>query len=454
MSNPKTSKTSFKSTCFVGELFGASPCDRPDGQTTGQCGQEVVPAQVFPQRAKDKGLQTLVTSGLIGHDSSASATLQQSLENKLVPRLDMDGSMLFKLTWKHKTTPLGRQYLERAASVLRTSDKDFTSWPTPCAEQANGEPEAFLERKRRAVMRGVQMGVALTDLNMVAKLSSWRSPNTRLNGGGDYSDPEKAARRLEQGHQLNLSEEVLISVWPTPQTHDDKLRGNTEANNHSFPHDLSNAAMLASWATPKVEDSECAGAHRGVADTLTAQSSLAAWASPSARDWKDTAGMETTGTNPDGSERSRLDQLPRQANLAGWHTPTANPATYTGGNAPGFLNLPGEVKLASWPTLNCPNGGRVQPDEVTMSQRNPDGTKAQAALENVAQLSGPVRLTVGGQVLTGSDAVMENSARCQGQLNPAHSAWLMGISPIWDIFCFRAGKALRSRRSLKKAKKE
>jgi hypothetical protein len=340
------------------------------------------------------------------------------------------------------------------------------------------------------------MGVALTDLNMVAKLSSWPSPDA-CRRGGEYADPEKAALRREQGHQVNLSEAAQITHWPTPQTHDDKLRGNTEADNHSFPHDLSNAATLASWATPKAEDSECAGAHRGVADTLTAQSSLAAWTSPSARDWKDTAGMATTGTNPDGSERSRLDQLPRQVNLASWPTPMAGTPAQNGNNEAGNndssrktvelaswaspkvnddnldrcgvnatekewnrkgasrSSLPLEAKiLAAWPTPNCPNGGRVQSDEVTMSQRKLDGTKAQAALENVAQLSGPVRLTVGGQVLTGSDAVMENSARCQGQLNPAHSAWLMGISPIWDIFCFRAGKALRSRRSSKKAKKE
>lgn len=38
----------------------------------------------------------------------------------------------------------------------------------------------------------------------------------------------------------------------------------------------------------------------------------ATWATPSARDWKDTPGMATTGTNPDGSQRVRFDQLPRQ----------------------------------------------------------------------------------------------------------------------------------------------
>jgi hypothetical protein len=36
------------------------------------------------------------------------------------------------------------------------------------------------------------------------------------------------------------------------------------------------------------------------------------WATPSARDWKDTPGMSSTGVNPDGSERQRLDQLARQ----------------------------------------------------------------------------------------------------------------------------------------------
>jgi len=422
---------------------GASPCAKPDGTTTGQCGPEVAPARASAQRAKAKGLQTLVTSGLLGHDSSASVTLQQSLESRLVPRLDMAGSTLFKLTWKHKSTPLGRRYLERAASVLRTSGNGCTSW---------------------------------------------RSPNARLNGGGDYSDPEKAAKRLEQGHQLNLSEEALLVAWPTPQTHDDKLRGNTNADNHSFPHDLSNAATLASWSTPRSEDSECAGAHRGQADTLHSQANLAAWATPRStekghstgnpdraedkksrledqvflsawatpaeRDWKGAnSHLHVTET---GTGRMHMDQLANQAkHLAGWPTPMAGTPAQNGNNEAGNNDSSRKtVELASWPTPNCPNGGRVQSDAVTMTQRKPDGTKAQAALENVAQLSGPVRLTAGGQVLTGSDAVMENSARCQGQLNPAHSAWLMGISPIWDIFCFRAGEALRSRRSSKKAKKE
>lgn len=38
------------------------------------------------------------------------------------------------------------------------------------------------------------------------------------------------------------------------------------------------------------------------------------------------------------------------------------------------------------------------------------------------------RITATDQVLTGLDAGMEDS----GQLNPAHSRWLMGFPPEWD----------------------
>ena len=95
-------------------------------------------------------------------------------------------------------------------------------------------------------------------------------------------------------HTVSLEHVARFASWPTPQTHDDRERGNTMADNHSFPHDLSN---------------------------------MATWATPSSRDHKDTPGMATTGTNPDGSERTRLDQLPRQAQLTdSGPTPNGSPA--------------------------------------------------------------------------------------------------------------------------------
>ena len=116
---------------------------------------------------------------------------------------------------------------------------------------------------------------------------------------------------------------------------DRRLRpaGNTDSSRKTV--------SLVGWPTPRREDSESTGAHRGTPDTRTSAARLSGWVTPSSRDWKDTPGMATTGINPDGSERSRVDQLPRQAALASGPTSTSSPA---GTEKPGALN----PKLSRW----------------------------------------------------------------------------------------------------------
>lgn len=96
--------------------------------------------------------------------------------------------------------------------------------------------------------------------------------------------------------------------------------------------------------------------------------------------------------------KDRLDQLPRQAFMTGWPTPTAT------------------------------NNDRSPSVERAMSMWRPDGSKAQQRLQDFAGICGPLRLTVFGEMRTGSYVEMANGV----QLNPAHSRWLMGLPRAWD----------------------
>ena len=150
---------------------GPSHSGLPDGQTTDLFGQVHAPASPSASLENKAAAMTSDISGLSGFGSSASVALTQSLANKLKVRLGSDGSTEYSQTWKMKITPAGRRYWAHTASARRTSDSDYSGWPTP---------------------------------------------NARTEGGGDYTDPEKVLKRLSSGHQINLAEIAVMAGWPTP----------------------------------------------------------------------------------------------------------------------------------------------------------------------------------------------------------------------------------------------
>lgn len=291
MSKPPISKDSPSAIYSPESADGRAPLNSQDGQQADLFGQVLAPASHSHQSAKKKDLPMIVIYGHSGSNSSGNATQKQSMGNKSHPQKLSDRSLkLISLKQFGKESLL--KQIKLPTLLLNQQLLDIN---------LDGSIECILTWKDKVTPSGRQYCQLAVSARPIKEIDSgmWPTHNARVKGVGEYTDPQKILNRWEKGHQHNLSEAARIAgMWPTPTS----LSGGSETSNP--PGNSRNLTKMREHALHAI------------------------WSTPSTRDHKDSAGMSTTGVNPDGSERSRMDQLPRQVFgtiMNGSNAPTENP---------------------------------------------------------------------------------------------------------------------------------
>ncbi|KKN05223.1 hypothetical protein LCGC14_1089400, partial [marine sediment metagenome] len=279
-SRRKTSKATAKCICSPALAAGQEPSSSPDGLPTDLLGQPVVPVRRSPSPARKRharraqarvlcgaldelvtqyartaatlGLPTPATYGRKFGGSQPSEGLNSFLANRLKASMPSTGSPEYELRWKSSDTLLGLTICRLRARERRKSDSGFGGWRSPLAQHANGTPEAFLERKRKAVAKGSSMGICLSDLNMAAqawcgRMAGWPAPmagTPAQKGYNEAGNTDSSRKTME-----------LLAGWVSP-TAQDHSRGNKPPRPWDTGVPLSQQAALAGWTTPQAHDAQ------------------------------------------------------------------------------------------------------------------------------------------------------------------------------------------------------
>lgn len=272
-------------TSSLESLDGQLHFDWLDGTTDDQSGPAPVPVSHSALPVKAREPLTSDTSGLSSDASSRSAILQSSLESRLRVLLDVNGSQEYGLTWKHWDMESGPPICALRASARRTSDKGCSGWPTATANN-NGSGES-IEAK---TARGQKDCYNLAD---VASMAGYPTPNTTPEAPNNSTNRGNGAHRPRKTTQCLGEVAGMLAGYPTPRT----LTGGEEQESTRKARGAGGASLQ----------------------------SVAGWMTPTTRDHKDTAGMATEGTNPDGTIRKRMDRNTLLFDVPGT-TPDQSPA--------------------------------------------------------------------------------------------------------------------------------
>ncbi len=238
--------------------------------------------------------------------------------------------------------------------------------------------------------------------------TGWPTPDASVAQNGESLESWQARREELRVKKMNgngcgvpLTMAALMAAWPAPQSSD--MTGGGQAKRSDGRANLNDFAMLAGWKTPCVPNG---GRISGNKTDL--------------------------GKHQDGT-KAQIG-LENEAKLSGWTTPTS---TERSGQGPKNESLFQDARLTAWRTPNT-RDHHLQGPRLDAPQR-------QICLPDEAQLTAFGQSPIGYLLGPNGWEIVPAS----GQLNAAHSRWLMGLPPVWDD-CGVTGMA-SSRRSPKRS---
>lgn len=108
-------------------------------------------------------------------------------------------------------------------------------------------------------------------------------------------------------------------------------------------------------------------------------------------------------------------------------TPAGRQYCQRAASAPRTKEIDFSLVLSTWPTPTANDGKGSGETVIRKDGKDRTFDRLDYSTEQGLKIAQAIRIRASGQRLTGSDAGMESS----GQLNPAHSRWLMGYPPEW-----------------------
>lgn len=196
----------FHNTISSQELVaGVTPCNSQDGALIDPCGQAHVHVSPSAVRGKEEEPMTPDTCGPSSVGSSKSASLQSSLESKLLQRLEGLGSVEYAMTLKHWDMESGPQIFALRGSTPRTSVKDsggLAGYATPAHRDYKGESGTGRQERR---------GHPVDTLANVAQvLAGYATPQA--------SDPVEGSRTKPESNQKCLGRDMHLIRGVDPST--------------------------------------------------------------------------------------------------------------------------------------------------------------------------------------------------------------------------------------------